>query len=1276
MTKHLFKNSILLFLLAAGFILLAGCTDSGSRKNPADLIKEQYGDEEYKISFSSDGLDTPLNDLSYTAKSIPTLPTPQRVGYIFSGWFFDAKYQTQYQDELLLMMMSDVTLYAKWVKEELTTNGTYDIEFEAEILEETIREGTTAELYGGYKKFPENISIEDTYIEKSDTEILLKIEYDCVDLEPYGALADSYSVTVNASRNASSVYIKDKVSSFSDTIKTIYIRITDIDFSTPVYLDIETTNWWSTGLSDSDRYNTTTSYTVRFRIKRLIGFKTPYVDTGTPLDDGWYLVRSYYKKENNGESMASGFNAVYSYLKAENGEYTLIKPFTPYAGLVKYMNGSLQEPYSANLFYRMMSYMPVQYCFEVDTSEYSSEEVSSEYYPSAYNAKYYLDYSVEFHTDDYKIYSIIELGNSFKKELAFMYSVSGFMELASGSGSGIEILYMDYDHIIKLSDTNVDYQPLEGNSYEFESNDAFYPGSYSDINGRDLTYDEILRYGLSTKMINFYYSAAGSLSSYASRTVYNSKITFRPTAETAAKTVADSRYAVAHFNVSTQIYGYDVIASRDEGKELYYDSMSVQTFGFTGMRETNSLRIGKSLALGETVRLEDIYREKVSSVNDYSLVKYKAYKMKGEAVDFSGEAAISDAFVFTENIAVFFTYSEDGQTRTALVELVEEENVSYRISDESRAWTASETEEKVYVSEEIDKEGSSVSLPNVTYSWNGVNNWRFNGSWYDDEVCLNPLHIGIFANQSGVYVLSYLHHQSDSFTISKYETYVYYEFVNIYGERDYILFKYITSEKDTYQIEDSTGKVMDFGDVKYDEYGNIEKVRTSESIFLTEDNLESCLSREFYLSYSNSDRVKMNISNITAVLVDRLGESVTIETEYTDINTLLDTVLGYMREYSYFTLTITYSYFENSFISNYVYNITLSGSTDYRLLNYTSYFSNTKYVYPIPIIYSQEGRRISKSSITVYHLKGGVRDISYTANRTYTLTNSDYQFELTFNEAGSFYVGYSFYLNGKNYQFGQEVEVLSDTSDITITYVTDENHPFADGLMAHTVTYNLANNIITLTKKDFISEDLLFGWTPYESRNASSGGIVLGGKGISNYITKYNAKDITLYAIWDSGITVTAHSAGNADIKKTYFLDSSNGCYIIDLSKFMVSAPAGYVLAGWTGGFLKDTVKTGKINLKQSEADAENLTIEAVFRKKLTVKYRIDSAYSNTVIKNDTVIEGDTLDSNRVAIAKTGYEFIGWYVLGDETETIIDLSAYAFTEDTTLVAKFIEAAGE
>lgn len=1272
--KKLFSKVVIWILCAVSLAALPSCSKAGSTRTPQDVIKEAYGDTEYKISFSSEGLDAPLEDLTYTAKSIPVLPVPQKVGYVFGGWFFDKEYHTQYQDNLLLMTMGDVTLYAKWLKEDLAVSGTYDIDFEAEILEDTVKEGKTAAKFGGYKKFPENISVENTYIEKSDNDLLLKIEYDCMDPEPYGALSDSYKVTVNATKNPSSVYIKESVNSLSDTVKTIYIRITDMDLSKPVYLDIETTNWNAEGLSDEERYGTTTTYTVEFRITRLIGFKTPYVDTSVPLEDGYYLVRSYNKTIENKSSMGDGFNSVFSYLKAENGKYKLIKPFTPYAGLVQFTLGKLEEPYYKNLFYRMMSFMPNQYCFELDTTGFDGE-VESSYYPETYRAKKYVDYSVEFHTDDYKIYSIIDLGTNFKREFGILYSVSGFMEVAGGMGSGLQILYMDYDHIIRLSDENVDYRELSGDSYSFEASGSFYPGNASDLNDKNLTYDETLKNGLSTKMVNFWYSASDANAPYESRKVYNSKITFRPTNETNAKNISDARYEIAHFDIQTNIYGYDAETSRKNGEELYYDSMSVQTFGANGMRESLKFRLGKTVNQGDVIRFEDLYREKVSKDTDFSTVQYKGYAISGDIIDFSQEITVNKAFTFTSDCAIVFTSADDdGITQTAIVEIVQKSDPDYRITDEHHAWKWSD-EDAAYVSDTIDKEGSSVELPALTYSWTGVKNVRFRSNWYDDEACINPLHVGIFTNQNGVYSLTYIGHQKKDFTASAYETYVCYELVNGYGETEFVRFKYVTSKKETYRIESVDGEIMDEGDVQYDEYGKIKDVRASESVYLTKENCDEKLSRLFRMTIGEASPAQMSLTGFSACLVDKNNHrtSVSRVVENGDMDSVIQEIKGYMENYSWFTVSLEFSYFGNQFSSNYLYGVTFSGETTTDMLKYNSYFANTLYTMSIPRLYSSEGNEIATTYISVKHRIGGKTDNSFYAGRTYTLRKGEYEYSLKFNEAGAFYVGFSFSVNGVSYSFGQVVNVLSGTCDVAITFVTDKDHPFSDGLLQRTVTYNLSNNITALNEKEFAGSDILFGWTQYAGRDATSRDIVK--NGISDFIGKYNSQNVTLYAIWDSGISVTAKSEGNDDRVKHYFRDSSSGYYVIDLSVYKVYAPAGTVLAGWTGGFLGDTVKNGKIYLNEISDDSNYFTIHAVYKKLLTVKYSIHTAYSASVIRNDSVIEGNGLDSNRTVVAKTGYTFKGWFVQGDESKTIIGLSTYKFTEDTVLVAVFTDSEG-
>lgn len=62
--------------------------------------------------------------------------------------------------------------------------------------------------------------------------------------------------------------------------------------------------------------------------------------------------------------------------------------------------------------------------------------------------------------------------------------------------------------------------------------------------------------------------------------------------------------------------------------------MSVQTFGANGMRESSNFRIGKTVNRGDVLRLEDIYREKVSEDTDFSTVRYKGFALSGDKIDF------------------------------------------------------------------------------------------------------------------------------------------------------------------------------------------------------------------------------------------------------------------------------------------------------------------------------------------------------------------------------------------------------------------------------------------------------------------------------------------------------------------------------------------------------------------------------------------------------------------------------------------------------------------
>ena len=63
-----------------------------------------------------------------------------------------------------------------------------------------------------------------------------------------------------------------------------------------------------------------------------------------------------------------------------------------------------------------MTFMPVQLYYNVDTSEYGEEEVTSEYYPETYHAGQYGDFVIEFNAETGRSYAIYDLGSDLKHE--------------------------------------------------------------------------------------------------------------------------------------------------------------------------------------------------------------------------------------------------------------------------------------------------------------------------------------------------------------------------------------------------------------------------------------------------------------------------------------------------------------------------------------------------------------------------------------------------------------------------------------------------------------------------------------------------------------------------------------------------------------------------------------------------------------------------------------------------------------------------------------------
>ena len=132
--------------------------------------------------------------------------------------------------------MCDVTLYAKWEKEAIVNNGTYDIEFEANIVESSVAKGILADKYG-WRDFPEDIITSETYIEKNDSGTWLRVQYDAHERGPIfgegtGTFErQAYTVTDGGTgRLSEELSVLDRTS----TVQTVYYDISDIDITEPI----------------------------------------------------------------------------------------------------------------------------------------------------------------------------------------------------------------------------------------------------------------------------------------------------------------------------------------------------------------------------------------------------------------------------------------------------------------------------------------------------------------------------------------------------------------------------------------------------------------------------------------------------------------------------------------------------------------------------------------------------------------------------------------------------------------------------------------------------------------------------------------------------------------------------------------------------------------------------------------------------------------------------------------------------------------------------------
>lgn len=1277
MKRKSFLVALLIIFAVSVSLALSGCTAfSGTKSNdPYEAIKEVYGTEEFTITFNSENLSEPIDDMTYTAYNMPTLPTPSRVGYVFDGWYFDQNYTTVYYEDVLYLYMCDVTLYAKWVKEELVQNGVYDIDVQLAVVDDSITKGSLADKYGNSPEFfLSDVDTDNMQVEKVGDRILFRFSYDIRTGETFGS-SEMYSIAVNTSMMGSSIQVAERIVPQSETNRTIYFDISGIDLDDTMYFTVSAYKWDANVDEGENIDNTRISFTLAVTITQFYGLTSLFADTDIALEDGYYSVKSYYQSD-----MMSAYDAVYSYIYAENGHYFLIKPFTPFTGYVG-------EDFSTDYYYDISTaMMPAQYYYCIDESGNFSAYKSTE---------------IEFHADTGRYYFIFDLGTDVKQDIAFTFVIGGPMQVTFHMGSSEMILDIDYSTMTKI--TEVDYSPLSGDFYHYT--DSFSAVTTAGLSISD--YEYINSYGTSAPYINFFYSAYNEDDS--NRKMYSHRITISPDNNI---TSAEDLH-IGTFNMDISIYGYDV----KSGENLYVNLFRDSSLGEVSLWGNEQIRSGISLNTGDIVDLEDIFHKKVSANIDYTTVEATAYRMIGDSIDYGSVYDLNSEteFVFDgQSIAVLYQYEiddENGIVResgTALIELRSYEAPTvWFINDfsyDSEKTVNIGNVRHIYASQQYAY-GSIIPYPNLVYSWYGQEE-EFIGTYTSDNDEIHPIYVNnYYLDDNGNYVADNftLETDSTSFGMTEDHIVIIYELRNCYGEMYYIYIHFETETQEEYAIvrndeEIVTGRVTYTGGsqnvVSYTEYYS--------AILKSYSDLEEMLRNKYYFRTEMGD-VLMPAVN---------AEIYTQKSVQTYSDNIEQEILLLLNGTDYAVIIMTYSDGTNNYTIRYVYNMRFNGELSYNAISYDSIFTGRNYLVSKPQITSYDGLVLGTGAISV----------SYNGEETiegFTLTENGNDYTIYFSRTGQYSIIYTVLFTyagdgervfnregGRFYgcyiRVVQTVTVENGQGMVTITYVADKDYPFADSSIGntYTVTYSATDIIYLLSGSSFVVDNgaTLYGWATSPNFSLSDNSMILSsGAAISDFISTFNNQNVVLYAVWDEKVTVTLSlltiSGGVESVTQenvvTRLFSATQGVYSITVQEFLTYAenrvPNGYVLIGFTGGFLGDEIVSSDgwsaYTTYLVYETGISYEIYAVYARVHTVRYDTGyRTYSDTYYGNESVVEGGMVGEAKAVMPYEGYAFAGWCVQTAEeiytTSDIVDLASYEIIEDTTFVALYYNAEGE
>lgn len=1236
----------LLLCLFIFFLLLpifSGCK-SDNTKTPREHIEKIYHNKQFKISFNSQSLTKPLESVNYSAKLIPELPVPEKLGYIFSGWYFDKELTRPFSDDALIYMMRDVVLYPKWEEEKFVQNGIYGIKFHAKILEETIVKSEKSDDFGGFKDFTDFIISENSYIEKSNNELILKIEYDNKTTVMWGE-PDPFIVSTSP-LNKPVLGVKDKIESLSNSLKAIFIDITNADLTKPIYLDVQAINYYAPSLSKYDREKTLTKYVVAFQVEKFLGFDRNFVNLEQTLEDGVYLLKSFYRQINNDITMMSGFNPVYGYLVAKDGSYKYVKPFVPYYGLLG-NESDLQKPLNKNFYKRFMTFVPINSFYRID-AEISKfpEKITNDYYPELWQGSDYKNFSMEYNASTNMFYQIFDLESDLKKNIVFRGSATGFMENASAMGSFQQIMILKFDEMVRIPKTN--YSPLTGDAFKFSKTYLDYPGNLTDMNKIDATYQTVLKYGMSQEFYNFFYSFNHKAPGV--KKIHSFRFKSFPVNSDLTK---DRRFNYNLLNCEYEIFDYDV------NDTLMGDMMQTSTFDECGIRAQVLQMNGAMKNVGDKIDLKKIFYEKVSRKLDFSAVNFKAYKIKDGLTDFQNPVNITSEFNFTEDIDIFFSFKEKENNFKARVRFVKYVDPVYQITENAS--------ENFILSKEYII-GERFNLPYFTAQWGNVEN-AYVGKWYhtnEDETGIGykPTNFILFSVKESIKNQRYFAFKKLEREVEGNKEILVYEIKNVFGERKYVEYTLNTKPRPHYIVKNSLGDVLIDHPIRITQDGSIASEFNSAKKIITRSEFNALKPVTYFFS-KGGDFSLFKLSYYQVKTKDNYYKNYDLEGKtqdevYDEILTLLASSggivdIGYQNEKDQFNLKL-------------VVDGSVDGKYKFTCLDYETYFVNRKYYFLKPRIVDKAGNILSHSRITIYKLAGGIEIPSFDKT-IFETENIGNQLSAVFKTPGLYRIRCYYTASYAIFTY-EDFEVKDLNSEIKITYKTDSEHPFSDGSLEKTFTYFLNNPIFALKQNAFSETTARLNSFKWGNVSYKPGEVMNG------LINNFNSDKITLVCFWSNPVTLTIDlvkdKTGLDPFVKTYYPNPGEDYCSINYGSLKFNIPSNFIYLGlegsqFTGGFIS-LEEMKKQRLLRIYKDT---TLKARIKQKFTIKYEIDSNYSDTFYINELIVEGEKLIYRDCVCKKPGYQFVGWFIKGDALETLIDFNSYLVTGNLTIVAKFI-----